>query len=219
MEAAIPTVRELPSARPWRIRVAMLIVVILAAPALYLAGPSQGQVSPALADRSREEVEQRILAWIVERYPQANMRDFAEFPRALLEAAESAGLDYRIILAIADKESGFKPDTVGKAGEIGLMQLRPSTAEPVVNKLGMSWTPPVKDRSGAYSSLGSLADPSFNVRIGTTYLRWQIDRYGLNPVALRAYNRNPDRAKEHWPLDRYAEDVSMRYLVIAQALR
>jgi hypothetical protein len=55
--------------------------------------------------------------------------------------------------------------------------------------------------------------------VGTTYLRWQIDRYGINATALRAYNRHPDRALEHRPQDRYAEEVSMRYLALAHAIR
>jgi soluble lytic murein transglycosylase-like protein len=55
--------------------------------------------------------------------------------------------------------------------------------------------------------------------VGTTYLRWQIQRYGFNATALRAYNRNPDKATENRPLDRYAEEVSFRYLAFAHALR
>jgi hypothetical protein len=55
--------------------------------------------------------------------------------------------------------------------------------------------------------------------VGTTYLRWQIDRYGINATALRAYNRHPDRALEHRPQDPYAEEVSMRYLALAHAIR
>jgi hypothetical protein len=84
--------------------------------------------------------------------------------------------------------------------------------------LGPDYTPPA-GRNGAYASLGSLADPGFNVRVGAEYLRWQIDRYGQNALAMRGYNRTPDEATEHRPLDRYAEDVSLRYLTLAQALR
>jgi len=65
----------------------------------------------------------------------------------------------------------------------------------------------------------SLADPAFNLRVGTSYLRWQIERYGLNATALRAYNRHPDRATEHRPAGRYAEDIGLRYVALAHALR
>jgi len=155
----------------------------------------------------------------VERNPQATIRDFAGFPHTLLEITQASDLDFRIVLAIADKESGFKPDAIGKSGEIGLMQIMPPTAELVVKRLGLEYTPPEMGRNGVYTSLGSLADPKFNIRVGTTYLRWQIQRYGFNATALRAYNRNPDKATENRPQDRYAEEVSFRYLAFAHALR
>lgn len=197
----------------------LCVLLAAAAPLVYVQGRSHGTAAQATLDRGRSELEQKIIGWIVERNPQATIRDFADFPDVLLRTAAEHGLDFRIILAMADKESGFRPDAVGKSGEIGLMQILPSTAELVVKRLGLEYTPPVTGRNGAYVELGSLADPRFNVRVGTTYLRWQIDRYGFNATALRAYNRNPDRALEHRPLDRYAEEISFRFLTLAHALR
>jgi len=40
----------------------------------------------------------------------------------------------------------------------------------------------------------------------------------MTPDALRAYNRHPDRAREVWPEDRYAEDVALRYLTLVHRL-
>jgi len=209
----------------WRaVGIAGLQLVVFAAavaivPTIYSSGLRQGQADVVTAQRERKDLEQKIIALIVERNPQATIRDFAEFPQVLLDVAESVKLDFRVLLAIADKESGFHPDTVGGSGEIGLMQILPATAELVAKRLGLEYTAPVAAKPGPYASLGSLADPAFNVRVGAEYLRWQIDRYGLNATALRAYNRNPDKATEDRPLDRYAEDVSLRYLVLAHALR
>jgi hypothetical protein len=201
------------------LQVAALVLLLAAMPVVYLRGLAHGRVHQEQVDQSRVDTDQKVIALIVEKYPQATIRDFAGFPQALMEVTLEAGLDFRVILAIADKESGFKPDAVGKDGEIGLMQLLPSTAELVVKTLGLPYTPPTPGKSGVYASLGSLADPKFNIRVGTTYLRWQIDRYGINATALRAYNRHPDRALEHRPQDRYAEEVSMRYLALAHAIR
>jgi soluble lytic murein transglycosylase-like protein len=188
-------------------------------PVAYVSGRQQGQEAQETVERNRSVLEHRIVELIVERNPGATIRDFADFPAALLQTAEETQLDFRILLAIADKESGFRPDAVGRSGEVGLMQLLPSTAELVVKRLGVEYTPPAMGREGRYVSLGSLADPRVNVRLGATYLRWQIDRYGFNETALRAYNRNPDRALELRPHDRYAEDVSFRFLAFAHALR
>jgi soluble lytic murein transglycosylase len=195
-------------------------VLITAVPVAYTQGRTHGRSAQERLDQGLAEIEQKVIGWVVERNPQATIRDFADFPRVLLDVTRAADLDFRVILAIIDKESGFRPDAVGRDGEIGLMQILPSTAELVVKRLGLEYRPPTPGRDrGGYAALGSLAEPRFNLRVGTTYLRWQIDRYGHNAVALRAYNRNPDRALEHRPMDRYAEDVSMRFFALAHVIR
>jgi hypothetical protein len=219
MDRAVPVRGRSRSPGLIGLQVALFGLTLAVVPVVYSRGLTQGQIAQVSVDRQRMDLERRIIGVIVERNPQATIRDFGGFPRALLDVAEAARVDFRILLAIAYKESGFRPDMVGRAGEIGLMQILPATAEAVAKRLGLDYTPPVPGRNGAYGSLGSLADPTFNVRVGAEYLRWQIDRYGLNALALRAYNRNPDKATEHWPLDRYAEEVSLRYLALAHALR
>lgn len=175
----------------------------------------------ASARAARAHWEARILAWVVERYPDATTKDFLAFPAVLLDASERAGIDYRLILAMADKESGMNPRAVGRDGEVGLLQLLPSTAALVAKRLGdTSYESPVasKDTDGRsrYSLLGSLADPKVNVRYGIEYLRWQVQRLGMTPTALRAYNRGPARAHESWLTDRYAEDVALDYFALVQ---
>jgi soluble lytic murein transglycosylase len=211
--------------RSVRLKVSWVLAVIAlialgVGPYAYVEGRATGQRTQEHAERGRSELEHKILAWIVERNPQATIREFSEFPRFVLDTSRENDMDFRVVLAVIDKESGFKPDAVGKSGEVGLMQILPPTAELVAKKLGMKFVPPTRDaKTGAYTALGSLGDPRVNVRLGTTYLRWQIDRYGLNPTALRAYNRNPDNAREHRPADRYAEEVSFRFLALALALK
>jgi hypothetical protein len=218
MQAITLTRRFVESRGAW-LQVIAFVLLIAAVPLFYLGGMTQGRLAQERVDQGRVELEQKIITLIVERNPQATIREFAGFPRTLLEVSQAADLDFRIVLAIADKESEFNPGAVGKSGEIGLMQIMPSTAELVVRRLGLEYTPPAMAKNGTYASLGSLADPKFNVRVGTAYLRWQIQRYGFNATALRAYNRNPDKATENRPGDRYAEDVSFRYLAFAHALR
>lgn len=169
----------------------------------------------------RADREARILAWIVERNPEATIKDVLAFPAFLLDESERAGIDYRLILALADKESGMNPRAVGRSGEVGLLQILPSTAALVAQRLAdSSFVPPaaIKDKAGhmQYSFLGSLADPKVNVRYGIEYLEWQIERFGMTPTALRAYNRHPDRARDFWPQDRYAEDVALGYFMLVQ---
>jgi soluble lytic murein transglycosylase-like protein len=215
----IALARRFMESRGASLQAVALVLLMVSVPLFYMGGMTQGRLAQERADQGRVELEQKIITLIVERNPQATIREFASFPRTLLEVSQAADIDFRIVLAIADKESQFNPGAIGKSGEIGLMQLMPSTAELVVKRLGLEYTPPEIGKNGTYASLGSLADPKFNIRVGTAYLRWQINRYGFNATALRAYNRNPDKATENRPADRYAEDVSFRYLAFAHALR
>jgi len=165
------------------------------------------------------EIEQRVMALIADRRPDAAILAFPTFPALVQKVARDADLDYRLVLAIIEQESGYRHDKVGASGEIGLMQILPATAEAVARELDVPYTPPTPDQKGGYRALGSLGDPAFNLRVGIAYLGEQVKRYGLNAIALRAYNRSPARAREHRPEDRYAEEIGLRYVALAHALR
>ena len=92
----------------------------------------------------------------VVRYPDAR----AHY-RALVEKeATQSGLAPEIAEAVMAVESGYNPDAIGGAGEIGLMQILPSTAR----MLGFS------------GSLAELAVPETNIHYGVTYLAaaWRL---------------------------------------------
>jgi len=90
------------------------------------------------------------------------------------------------VLAVARQESLFDPAARSPAGAIGLMQLLPGTAESVAREIGEAF------------SRGRLAqDPSYNLRLGASYLGQQLARFDNEPVlALAAYNAGPRRVTE-----------------------
>jgi soluble lytic murein transglycosylase-like protein len=176
---------------------------------------TKSQRAITASERTRVATEKRILTWIVETNPQATIRDFADFPRYLLDAAAERGLDYRLLLAMAAHESGMRPDVVGGAGEIGLFQILPRTAELVAKSLKLNFKPPTRGTTKTYADLGSLGDPKINALIAAEYFKQQVDRFGQTPTALQAYNRGDARAREDWPKDRYAADVAKVYMVLA----
>ena len=72
-------------------------------------------------------------------------------------AAIKAGVPVAIAHAVVKQESGYRPHLRGRAGEIGLMQIKPATAR------GIGCT-------------GDLWNPAVNVSCGMSYLRLALDR-------------------------------------------
>jgi soluble lytic murein transglycosylase-like protein len=92
--------------------------------------------------------------------------------RALIEReARNAGLAPEIAEAVMAVESGYNPAAIGGAGEIGLMQILPSTAR----MLGFSGT------------LADLAAPETNIHYGITYLAqaWRLAGQDLCTAVMK----------------------------------
>jgi soluble lytic murein transglycosylase len=95
------------------------------------------------------------------------------------QAAEK-GVPADLIAAVIYSESRFR-DQTSNAGARGLMQITPSTAN-VIEKLS----------GGQTFKFDDLANPDINIRYGTFYLRYLIEKYGDNEIAaLAAYNAGP----------------------------
>jgi soluble lytic murein transglycosylase len=92
------------------------------------------------------------------------------------QAAEK-GVPPDLIAAVIYSESRFR-DQTSKAGARGLMQITPATAK-LIEKLSGGQTFKFED----------LSDPDINIRYGTFYLRYLIEKFGNNDIAaLAAYN-------------------------------
>jgi soluble lytic murein transglycosylase-like protein len=96
--------------------------------------------------------------------------------RPIIEKVIPNNLPSSLVEAIIWVESKGNPYLVGRDGEIGLMQVLPSTAQ----DLGVS-----------DSSL--LFDPIINIKTGVSYLKYQLDRYGNITDAVAAYNAGSAR--------------------------
>ena len=104
--------------------------------------------------------------------------------------AAAQGIDRSLAYAIVRQESTFNPDIRSHAGATGLMQLMPATASQVAQKHHGERAPSVQQ----------LTEPARNIRLGTTYLRTQLERLSDNPVlATAAYNAGPGRVRQWMP--------------------
>jgi soluble lytic murein transglycosylase len=91
-----------------------------------------------------------------------------------------------LAMAIARQESEFNQRAISPAGAKGLMQLMPRTAEQVARLVGTD-----------YDERALTADPDYNARLGTAYLRQMLDRYrGSLILTAAAYNAGPGRVDQ-----------------------
>jgi soluble lytic murein transglycosylase len=82
-----------------------------------------------------------------------------------------------LIAAVIYAESRFR-DQTSHAGARGLMQITPSTAKVIEGLSG-----------GQTFKFDDLSDPDINIRYGTFYLHYLIQKFGDNEIAaLAAYN-------------------------------
>jgi soluble lytic murein transglycosylase len=100
--------------------------------------------------------------------------------------ARERDLDPFNVAALIRQESEFNPKAHSPANAYGLMQLIPSTGRLMAKQVGMR---PV--------GLASLLNPSINIKLGTQYLRGQLNNWnGDWSQTLAAYNAGPTHVRE-----------------------
>ncbi len=87
--------------------------------------------------------------------------DAEKLTEMLLKVSREQGYDPVFLLAVIKTESKFNPNTVGLAGEIGLMQIKPGTAKWICKKKNIDWL-----------GVKKLKDPSYNVLVGAAYFHY-----------------------------------------------
>ena len=126
-------------------------------------------------------------------------RDFAvddsKFADEIREAAAKHGIDSRLVRSVIYEESRFRPGAVGKAGEVGLMQIMPQQA-------AVDWA---KAHNVPCPERGVLFSPRINLEIGCWYLSDGLKRFRsykyATELALIRYNAGLKRANAWKPAD------------------
>lgn len=99
-----------------------------------------------------------------------------------------ASLPIALVDAVITKESRYVPTVRGSHGEVGLMQIRPSTARQLARQHGMD---EVAGLSSA-SLVKWLHEPRNNIRLGTLYLKMCHDKAkGQVAATIGCYNAGP----------------------------
>jgi soluble lytic murein transglycosylase len=118
--------------------------------------------------------------------------------------AEARLLDPALVSAVIWTESRFRADAVSPRGAIGLMQIMPETGRWIAAQIGVSEESP-------------LTEPELNIRLGTWYLRYLINRFGDVEAALMAYNAGPGNV-DRWRRERsepFPETAAYAHRVLA----
>jgi soluble lytic murein transglycosylase len=104
---------------------------------------------------------------------------------AVVERAQSIGLDPAYVYGLIRQESRFIMDARSGVGASGLMQVMPATARWTARKIGMTGFTP-----------DQINDRDTNITIGTAYLKLALDDFaGSMPLAAAAYNAGPGRPR------------------------
>lgn len=112
--------------------------------------------------------------------------------RALVNEASRHGMDPLLLVALIKHESRFNPEARGHHGEIGLMQIKPSTARWVLSRKGRTAAPSEKRLQEL------LLDPATNIRYGTSYIAHLRKSFkGRRHLYISAYNMGPANVRMH----------------------
>ncbi len=105
-------------------------------------------------------------------------------------------LDPLFTLSVIRQESNFMPLAGSYAGAQGLMQIMPVTGKGIARQIGIS----------DYNDI-LLLNPETNIKMGTFYLRQQMDNFNQNQFyCLGAYNGGPGKMSE-WISKRGSMDI------------
>jgi soluble lytic murein transglycosylase len=108
------------------------------------------------------------------------------YRETILKNAKENELDPYLVAGLIRQESEFNPEAVSRARALGLTQLMPATGGMMARRAGIA---------GFQSRM--LFDPQISLKLGTSYLRSQLDLWnGSLEQTLAAYNAGPGRVKQ-----------------------
>jgi soluble lytic murein transglycosylase len=125
---------------------------------------------------------------------------------AITQEARAKNLDPYAVAGLIRQESVFNQRAVSSANAYGLMQLLVPTARLTAKRYG------VED---SITTDALLSDPRLNIRLGTSYMRDQLDKYGRIEYLAAAYNAGPGRVVQ-WratlplQIDEWAEAIPFK---------
>ena len=120
--------------------------------------------------------------------------------QAILKESAQYNFDPVFIAAIIKTESRYNPYAIGGVGEIGLMQIRPETAEWIAKKYKIPFEGPQ-----------DLRDPAKNIRIGVAYMDYLRASFPAKAYRyIAAYNMGPKNVRKLLAQDKKPKEYPSR---------
>jgi soluble lytic murein transglycosylase len=132
---------------------------------------------------SKEKMSRELLKMVQSSLPADQKHQAVAIARTIIEESRRQGLDPFFVMATIQTESGFDSTIKGTHGEVGLMQILPSTAQ---------WITEEKLHKRM-----NLLNPRNNIRIGTAYMGLLRKQFTMNPKSyVTAYNMGPKNLRK-----------------------
>lgn len=115
------------------------------------------------------------------------------YRRPYRAAVVESGVKPSLVYAVIKAESGFHEDAVSRAGAVGLMQLKPATAQFICEREGLEF------------DAERLKEGEYNIKLGCLYLRYLFEKFSFE-VALAAYNAGEGTVRQWLNDSTYSSD-------------
>lgn len=129
-----------------------------------------------------------------------------DYKDTIVKYCDEYSVPYDLLCAIIRTESSFDVQAVSSAGAIGLMQLMPSTAREIADRIGETYDE------------NKLFEPETNIKYGCFYIRYLYKNLGENwDTACAAYNAGIGRVASWLKDSAYSDDgISLKHIPIEE---
>ena len=117
----------------------------------------------------------------------------------IIQISNQYSIEPSLLSSIANVESGMKSDAISSKGAKGIMQLMPSTAKWLAEKLGVEYNE------------DNLFDVSYSFNLGAFYLSYLQSLFRDEKTAICAYNAGQGKVKEWLQNEEYSKDGKTLY--------
>lgn len=158
--------------------------------------------SPASKAENLDVLHLAIYSVVHNSLPKKYKNKSLEIASTIIEEAEKYQLDPVFLMAVIQTESSFNPAARGGIGEIGLMQLRPCTAEWISKRAKVN-----------FKGNRTLLDPVQNIKLGAFYFHHLRSQFsGQASEYLAAYNMGATKVRRIIAENRKPRVYSMKVM-------